>query len=803
MQNEKYNQAQILQMNTPVKKEYNEDYFEHILLRWFPFWPLFVVFVFLAIITCWGYLRYTPRVYQCKAQLLIKEEKGKDSKDNILDALDLFGSQIKVENEIAILKSNTLMREVVKKLGIYSQLRLEGRVETVLNYGNMTPIKVIAYDAEKLLPFSDFIKINIENVVWGKKIYPYNAWCMTSAGILKFSNGNYENLNKNPLTQYKLTIVPVKSVAANISSQLDITPVSKQSTVLQLTLTDIDRLRAQDILNTLIESYSSDDVFDKTRLAQKTIDFLNQRLKILSGELNIVESELKDFKQANKAIDLTGQSQLFLRQLEENDLKVAQIDVQLTTLQQVENYINRKKEEQGMVPALFTLQDDIIKNVLTKLLETEFQYNRLVKSAGQNAPNTKILETQLGKYRQSVNENLIEQRATLIAANNKLQENNKQIQSSMLGLPSKEKSLMDISRRQTVKDNLYSYLLQKREETQLSYESALSNSRVIDNAESSESPLKPQAKMVYGIGISFAVISFILIIGSFQFFGAKLMFKKELEILVGLPVIASVGKKKSSSQFVFKEGGSRFWMTEQFRNFRTDITFLGFNKVDKKVLLITSSLPGEGKTFISLNLANAASLTGLKVVIISADLRNPKIHEFFSTPQEPGLVNYLAGTVSINDIIYTIPDYENLNVIPSGPIPPNPSELLCNIRMEELINYLKTKYELIILDSTPCELVTDAKVIAKLADASVIVTRYGFTPMKTLKKIKELCNTGILPNPTLVFNAVSGQGLSYGYGYGYINYKYGYSAKETKEKKFIFIQWYDSIYKFILWLRKK
>ena len=801
MQNEKYNQAQILQMNTPVKKEYNEDYFEHILLRWFPFWPLFVVFVFLAIITCWGYLRYTPRVYQCKAQLLIKEEKGKDSKDNILDALDLFGSQIKVENEIAILKSNTLMREVVKKLGIYSQLRLEGRVETVLNYGNMTPIKIIAYDAEKLLQFSDFIKINFENVVWGKKIYPYNAWCMTSAGILKFSNGNYENLNKNPLTQYKLTIVPVKSVAANISSQLDITPVSKQSTVLQLTLTDIDRLRAQDILNTLIESYSSDDVFDKTRLAQKTIDFLNQRLKILSGELNIVESELKDFKQANKAIDLTGQSQLFLRQLEENDLKVAQIDVQLTTLQQVENYINRKKEEQGMVPALFTLQDDIIKNVLTKLLETEFQYNRLVKSAGQNAPNTKILETQLGKYRQSVNENLIEQRATLIAANNKLQENNKQIQSSMLGLPSKEKSLMDISRRQTVKDNLYSYLLQKREETQLSYESALSNSRVIDNAESSESPLKPQAKMVYGIGISFAVISFILIIGSFQFFGAKLMFKKELEILVGLPVIASVGKKKSSSQFVFKEGGSRFWMTEQFRNFRTDITFLGFNKVDKKVLLITSSLPGEGKTFISLNLANAASLTGLKVVIISADLRNPKMHEIFSTPQEPGLVNYLAGTVSINDIIYTIPDYENLNVIPSGPIPPNPSELLSNIRMEELINYLKTKYELIILDSTPCELVTDAKVIAKLADASVIVTRYGFTPMKTLKKIKELCNTGILPNPTLVFNAVSGQGLSY--GYGYINYKYGYSAKETKEKKFIFIQWYDSIYKFILWLRKK
>ena len=263
--------------------------------------------------------------------------------------------------------------------------------------------------------------------------------------------------------------------------------------------------------------------------------------------MDVVEGELKNFKRANKAIDIKGQSELFLKQLEDNDSKAAEIEIQLSTLEQVKNYVNRKKGEQGVVPALFTLQDNMIKDVLTRLLETEFQYNRLVKSAGQNAPNTKILEAQLENFRQSINENLVEQKTTLIAANNRLQENNRQIQRNILGLPAKEKSLMDISRRQTVKDNLYSYLLQKREETQLSYESALADSRVIDAAESSEKPIRPQSKIIFAVGISLAIVLFFIIIGSLQFFGVRLMFKKELEMIVGLTVLASIGKKRSTS----------------------------------------------------------------------------------------------------------------------------------------------------------------------------------------------------------------------------------------------------------------
>ena len=802
MQKDNQHSFPCLPTNTASENSYNDDYVEHIMLRWVPYWPVLIIFILLSLLTAWGYLRYTPRVFQCKAQILIKEDKGKESKDNLLDALDLFGSQIKVENEIAILKSNSLMRQTVGQLGLYAQLQLEGKMEKLVVYGTNSPLVVTAYKPDSIKSVSRLVRINSDNIVWGNDVYPYNQWCSTTAGILKFSKGTGTAVT-NPQTHYILSINSIKSVASSLSSQLEITPVSKQSTVLQLTITDVNFVRAQDVLNMLIKSYADDDIFDKNRLAQKTIDFLNQRLNLVSSELENVEGELQHFKQFNKAIDLTSQSQYFLRQLEENDKKSVEIDIQLTTMKQVETYINRKKGEEGVVPALYTLQDNLIKDVLSKLLETEFQYNKLVKSSGQNAPNTKIVEAQLEKFRASVNENLLEQKATLIAAGKMLEENNKTIQASIIGLPSKERSLLDISRRQTVKDNLYSYLLQKREETQLSYASALADSRVIDGAESSTSPIRPQSKMIYVVGISLAVVFFVIIIGGFQYFGAKLMFKRELEMFVGLPIVSSIGKKNSSSPFVFRENNKRSWLSEQFRNFRTDIIFLGFNGHDKKVLLITSSLPGEGKTFISLNLANAAALTGSKVVLINADLRSPRLHEIFETPMEPGLANYLAGAVSHDKIIYSIKECENLYVIPSGTIPPNPSELLGNKRMEELIAQLKKDYELIVLDATPCELVTDAKVIAKFADASIVITRYGFTPLKVLKKVKEICDSGVLPSPTIVFNAVRGAGFSYGYGNHYKNYLHGYSSQKTQQTKTIFSQWIQNIKTFILWQRKK
>ncbi len=783
MQHKIHNHDSLSQNNSSYKKYDGEDYLEFIILRWVPYWPLLVVFILMSISICWGYLKYTPKVYQCKAQILIKEDKNKESKDNILDALDLFGTQVKVENEIAILKSAHLMREVVTELGIYSQLQLEGRVEKIIDYGEETPLKIIAYKPDSLKAFNNIITINPANVIWGGFAYPYDTWCNTPAGVLKFIRKNYQ-INNNPFIHYKLQITPVKSVADHLCSALDIIPVSKQSTVLQLTITDVQTQRAQDILNTLIKSYAADDIFDKNRLAQKTIDFLNERIRLVSSELENVEGELQSFKEANKAIDLKGQSELYLKQLEENDSKAVEIEIELTTLKQVEEYVNRKKNEEGVVPALFTLKDDLIKDLLTRLMEAESQYNRLVKSAGQNAPNTHILQTQIIKFRQALNENLTEQRTTLLAANKNITDNNKQIQSAISGLPSKEKSLLDISRRQTVKDNLYSYLLQKREETQLSYASALADSRVIDAAESSDTPIRPQSKMIYAIGVSLAFVFFILIVGGFQYLGAKLMFKKELEMIVGIPIIASIGKKSSSSPFIFKEGDKRSWISEQFRNFRTNITFLGFNGVDRKVLLVTSSLPGEGKTFISLNLANAAALSGLKVILLNADLRKPKLHEIFSMQKEPGLVNYLAGTNSINEIIYTVPGSENFFLIPSGTIPPNPSELLGNKRMNELISYLKKHYDLIILDSTPNEFVTDAKVIANLADASIIITRYGVTPLKVLKKIKEMIESGLFPNPSIVFNAVRGQGLSYGYKYYKYGYAYGYNESSNDQSIF-------------------
>ena len=788
MQKENYKPNLDLPFDIIDEKNYDENYFENLIKRWLPFTPILLIFVLCSLISTWGYLRYTPKVYESKAQILIKEDKDKAQKDNIMDALDLFGSQIKVENEIAVLKSKKLMREVVAQIGVYAELQFEGRVDRILLYDETAPIIVKAYNTDSLQYYSEKIQINKNGVVWGKEFFPYDTWCNTKAGILKFTK-RFEPLDKNPLTFYTLIIRPVRSIASYFSSQLEITPVSKQSTVLQLSLTDVNMFRGRDVLNTLIQSYANDDIIDKNRLAKKTIHFLNERLRLVSHELETVEGELQQFKQNNKAIDLTGQSQYFLRKLEENDKKAVELDIQLTTLKQVEAYINRRGGQEGAVPALYTLQDNIIRELLSKLLETESQYQKLTKSSGQNTPNTKILEALLEKYRKAINENLSQQMSTLLAATKRIDDNNKNIQLSIAGLPSKERSLLDISRRQTVKDNLFSYLLQKREEAQLSYESAIADSRVIDAAESSSSPIAPQVKKVYIVALSIALFAFIIIIGSYIYIGAKLMFRNELELFVKLPVIATIGKMKSSSRFVFNEPNKRSWLSEQFRNFRTDITFLGFNGVDKKVLLITSSIPGEGKTFIAVNLAIAASLLGQKVILINADLRNPKLHELFSTPIEPGLSNFLAGSIPVTDVILNIPEFENLSIIPCGTIPPNPSELLGNKRMEELIIYLKEHYDFIILDSTPSDLVTDSKVVARLCEATLIITRYGFTPLRIVKGLKEINREGIFPNPAIVFNAVGGFGIRYGY-YGYKYYKYEYYAKSNKNDFFTKMQQY-------------
>lgn len=762
-------------------EESGSNVFNKLLFRYLPYWPLFLAMLVLSLIVATIYLRYTIPIYQSQTTILIKDEKKGMDDSQLLEGLNMLGSSKIVENEIEVIRSRGLVREVVKKLGLYAPIVQEGSVISKQAY-TISPIHIRHKNPDSLVEASKIFftvdnkskKVNI-----GDKNYVMNEWQKTPYGELMFiPNKYYQGQEiKDPIY---FSLLKVKRVTNGMVGRFEVAPVSKMGTVLRIRLNDAVPQRSEDILAALVEEYNKANINDKNALATNTLAFVEDRLHYVVRELDSVESRIQQYKTQKNIVDIGEQGRQFLQTVGANDQRVSELNVQMAVLDQVQQYVNAKGAKEGIVPSTLGVNDPTLSQLLEKLYNAESQYERLRKTTAENNPILVTLNEEIARIKPSIMENISAQKRNLEASKRNISSTNQQYSSMLRTIPTKERELLEISRQQSIKNHIYTFLLQKREETALAYASTVADSRWIDEPNSSGAPVSPKRPFIYTIAVLFGLAITVLVILIREVLNRNILFRKEIEDLTSVPIIGEIAFDGSKESIVIGEGNRNF-IAEQFRQLRTSLGYLGINNRKKKILM-TSTISGEGKSFVCGNLGVSLALTGKKVVLIELDLRKPKLANMFNVGRDVGISNYFIGDKEPDEIIKRLDVHPNLFIIPCGPIPPNPSELILNGKMQELLNYLDTIFDYIIIDTAPVSPVTDAYILSPMCDATLYVVRHGYTPKSYVQMLDHNNKVKGLKNLAIVFNGVKSRGIGrydYGYGYGQ-SYGYGYGYEEGK-----------------------
>ncbi|MEO6489970.1 MAG: polysaccharide biosynthesis tyrosine autokinase [Ferruginibacter sp.] len=756
-------------------KPREENLSQQMVSKYLPYWPLFLLFAIIGATGAFVYVRYyTTPAYEATARLIIKDEKKGNEDSKLTESLDMISSKKIVENEIEVIQSRTIMENVVKKYLLYAPVFEKGKVKVRAAY-TLSPIVIEAKNPDSMMEVSkinfSYDKVNKYVILMNKYRCPLNEFVTTPYGELRFlQNKNYSAENTPGNKQLFFSLLNPESVAMGYVNNLSVAASSKLSTVVNLKLRDEVPKRAEDVLNGLIMAYQQSAILDKNSLARNTLSFVEDRLNIVAKDLAAIEQKVQQYKSGRSAVDISTQGQLYLSNVSDNDQKLSETNMQLSVLGEVEKFVSsRDNSNGGIVPSTLGVSDPMLSSLLDKLYTSELDYERLKKTVGENNPKLVSIRDQINKIRPNILENIQSQRTSLQAVKQNLGNTNSTYTSILNSVPKKERELLDISREQNIKSNIYSFLLQKKEESALSYASAVSNSRVVDNAQAGEFPVSPNKKLIYIIAVLAAMgICFVFITLKESFTG-KLLYRREIESLTVIPIIGEVSFEKSKNPIVV-ESGKRSFIVEEFRKLRTSLSFLGINNVHKKIL-VTSSISGEGKSFIAANLAVSIALTGKKVVLVDLDLNMPTQSRILNVNHEFGMTDFLRGKKYPEDIIKAVEGHENLFFIPAGELPEDPSELLLNGKVNEIIEYLDNSFDMVIIDTSPIVLITDAYILSEMCDATLYVMRHGYTPKMLIKRIDENNEINPIHNPAIVFNAVKTRGLiknNYGYGYNYV-----------------------------------
>jgi capsular exopolysaccharide synthesis family protein len=747
------------------------------LMRYLRNWPWFVGSLVVALAAAYIYLLYQPPIYKVQASLLIKDEKKGIAEQSLMKELDLFSSSKVVENEMEILKSYTLMDRVVSNLGL--DVRYYHPTSTFKKeIYNESPIRLLVEEPNSQLyaePLT-IIFVDAKTIKLNGQAYPVDQSIKTPYGKLRV-------FARKPLTSSQESVIVSVSdhreAVEGFLANLKVEPTAKQSTVLVMNLEESVPDKGEAILNQLISEYNKEAIVDKNKQANNTLSFIEERLGLISGELSTVEKEVELYKSTQGITDLSAQAQTFLTTVKENDTQLNEVNIRLGALNDVERYIKNQSGDKSLAPATLGLSDPILMGLLTKASELELKREEVSRTMAPNSPAFQSLDSQIKTIKASINENVATIRQQLTTNKNQLLVNNKRIEGMIRTVPGKERALLNISRQQAIKNGLYTYLLQKREETALSAASTVSDSRTVDAARTGSKPVKPVKMTIFGL---FAIIGLLVPVG---FISAKdamnnrVLRRSDVEEATQIPILGEVVKSRQmdADNLVFKPRMQSV-VGEQIRALRTNLQFLRSDPEQSQVLLFTSSISGEGKSFVSLNLGASLALVGKSTVILEMDMRKPKLHKSLHMENRAGLSNYLIGEATVDELLHPVLGYENYYIITAGPLPPNPAELLSSPRLAQLFKELKERFDYVLVDSPPVGLVTDSQLIAPFADATMFLIRHDHTPKNYIKMVDTLYKEHRFQKLSIILNGV-GEGESYYYSYNYGDY-YGESSKTRR-----------------------
>ncbi|MBC8152263.1 MAG: polysaccharide biosynthesis tyrosine autokinase [Bacteroidetes bacterium] len=737
-----------------------------LLTRYLRHWRWFALSLTLTMVGAYIYLKFQQPIYRVQASVLIKDEKKGISTDNILKEMDIFAPKQVVENEVEILKSHTLMDKVVGQLHLdaqYFHLSPLGEREIY----DESPVQLIAekpnpalYKDELQLTFANSNIVRINGVA-----YPVNKSVQTPFGQLRIVTRQAVSDTTAPVNVKALSRADATGIYL---AKLKVDVTSKSSTVVVLSLEEAVPAKGEAILNKLVEEYNQAAIVDKNKVAANTLRFIEDRLQLIAGELSTVEKDVELYKSTKGITDLSTQSQVFLENVKENDGQLNQVNIQLGALKDIERYVTSKGQEAGLTPATTGLNDPILLGLLTKVSELELQRDQLARTTSEKNPLLQSITGQIQVTKANINDNIRTMKQMLTGTRKQVLNTNRKLEGMIRTIPSKERGLLNISRQQVIKSNLYTYLLEKREETALSYASAVPDSRVVDEARTGPQPVKPVRNMIF---LLFGLFGLLLPVGAIAARDAlndRVVGRSDVEDATHTPILGEVVESKNPGAMVMVTR-NRSVISEQIRSLRTNLQFLKSGDTTSQVVLFTSSISGEGKSFLSMNLGASLAIVDRRTVILEMDLRKPKLHSSLGMANTLGITNYLIREATIDDILQEVPGCPNYYLISSGPIPPNPSELLSSPRLEQLITELRERFAYVIIDSPPIGLVTDAQLIAPFADTTLYMVRHHHTPKTYLKMIDMLFRENRFQRLNVILNAV-GQGESYYSSYGYNNY---------------------------------
>lgn len=744
--------------------------FHQMWTRYVAYWPWFLGLFILAATGTWLYLHFATPMYAATSRILIKDEtKGaEDSKE--IEFLKIANSKKLIENESEVIASKSLIHRVVIKLNLYAPVYTPEKFSYAAAY-TASPIKIEVRDPDRLtetemIPFS--YDEDKKAVAIGGTSYPLRQWAYIGGDSLRFLvNDKYDGTTGK---EYYYQLVRPSNVCWLIKGRMEVIPTSKVSTILQLTLKDEVPQRAEDILNGLMTAYNEAALIDKNVLAKNTLTFVDERLRHVEQDLGEVETQIQDYKTNTGSIDIGTQGGLFLKNVSDNDQKIGEINMQLAVLDQVEAYVLAKNNKAGIVPSTVGVNDPILANLLNLLYNAELEYEKLKNTEGVNSPSLTSITNQINKIRPSILENIQSHRRTLNATKANVQSTNESYSSAMRTIPEKEKKLIDINRKRNIVSGIYTFLLQKREDLALSYAASIPNTTVVDKAEASDYPVSPKRKKVYLFAFAIPLMLGIGAVTMKETFTGKILFRQEIENSTVVPVIAEIVHNKSKKPIVVGKT-ERTFIAEQFRQLRVAIT-VNKHRARKRIL-VTSSVPGEGKSFVALNLAFSFALTSKKIVLLELDINNPNISNKLDIVTSPGLADYLQGTAGPEKIIRQSAHFDNLFVIPAGVLAENSfSELLENGRIHDLLDYLNEMFDYIIIDTAPVNSITDVYILSPYCDITLFVVRHRYTQKVFLARLDQ---NSQLKDTAIVFNDIRSRGFGkyhfgYGYGYGY-NYR--------------------------------
>ncbi|WP_028524711.1 GumC family protein [Runella limosa] len=747
------------------------------LLKYLRYWYWFVIALAVALGAAFFYLQYTTPIYKVSASILIKDEKkGMGGTNEMLKELDLFNGNKIVENEMEVLKARSLMEKVVDGLnltvsyfeeGTFRDTELFQKSPITLNY---TQLQEIAYKEPLYVRIVDgqhYELLSKEQQVIGT--YLFTQPVSSVYGRFRIFLVQPKLATKGRLIKIKLS--PRNLLVENYLKNLQIELVNLKSTLIQLSVETGLPEKGQAILAKLLDVYTFSALEDKNLEASNTLRFIEDRLKLITGELTIVEKDVESYKTSQGITDLSTEANLFLEKVKENDTKLNEVDIQLKVLEGVERYL---QSGQGTVaPASLMVTDPILTSFIEKLSELELQKEKMSRTVQPGNPFLETLNTQVSNTKQAIRENVSNQKNSLLVTRSSLAGLNKRFESSISRIPRKEREFVTIQRQQNIKENLYLLLLQKREETALSYASTVTDSRIVDKPYSTPLPIKPNNRLIYLIALLVGVVVPAAVLNIRELLNNRVQSRKEIEVATGLSVFGEVSLKPKDLKTNILDPQSRSFITEQFRILRTNLQYITTENRDKgQAYLFTSSTSGEGKSFITLNLAMSLATLGKRVVILELDMRKPKLTKYLGLTREKGLSNYLAGAADAMDVAQKT-DFEHLFLASCGPIPPNPAELLSNGKIETLLATYREYFDYILLDTPPVGLVTDSLILSPMVDACFYIVRHEVTVQKDLNILTDLKKFNKFKSLNVIFNGVNyrnSQEYRYGYGYGY---KYG------------------------------